>query len=73
MHKPRLTNTVMLGLHSLFNSCDLAHFPELFRGQPLEDQQAQIKAAHWVRQMQVYRDQYKRPAEPSRTHQRKPD
>ncbi len=70
MPKPRLTAKVMLGLHSMFNSCDLAHSPELFYGQPLDCQEAQIKAAQWVRLMQEWRDGHNLPREPARYHQK---
>ncbi len=73
MMKPRLTATVMFGLRSMFNSCDLANIPALFKGQPLEDQEAQRRAATWVIAMQAWRDAHKRPREPARLRQRKPD
>lgn len=70
MPKPRLTRTVLFGLRSLFETCDLAHFPEQYRNQPIADQQAQIKAYRWLTQMQAYRDSLpagKEPATPPST------
>ncbi len=61
MQKPRLTATVLHGLRSVFESCDLAHFNELYHGQPKGDQVAQLAAYSWLIAMAAYRREHGKP------------
>lgn len=55
MSAPRLTATVLYGLRSVFEACDLPHFHKLYDDQPLEDQAAQVQAYAWLCAIQDYR------------------
>ncbi len=56
--KPRLTQTVLFGLRSVFESCDLSHFRELYEGQPVEEQDAQLAAYRWILAMTDHRAEH---------------
>ncbi len=66
--KPRLTATVLFGLRSVFESCNLSHFRELYEGQPEEDQAAQLAAYAWLIKMAAYREERNLPCRPVPWH-----